>query len=263
MKFFRETAKVNGADSAANWGKLRESVARRNLIVHSGGVVNRTYLEDVPLTDRPGDSKTASVGTQLRVSPDYFTETLDEFLLAGSALTQCCWRKWHKTELDAADSELIDVLYQALLKERWRLAERIGEFAISCKTSSEENRLVLLFNYCISLKQLGSRDKLGSCIAKLDASALGPKFKAAVAALCDDKEALHKHLRDALATRVIEPSEIREWPLLREARSDPHFYERLGLAQSAPPKPALPSPELPGTAPVVVTNPPSAASRKP
>jgi len=192
MRFFRQTIKVTGFDEVVKWDVVSEAVARRNLLVHCGGIVNRSYLSEVPLEERPPDAKTAKIGSILVVPPQYFRDAFTEFFAAGMAVLQCCWRKWHKDERDEADGVLIDIMYRTLLKEDWKLAERIGELAASCKAADEENRLLLLFNYCISLKQLDRFDLLDKCIANLDVSAHRPKFRLAVAALRNDERNIYR-----------------------------------------------------------------------
>lgn len=67
--YYREKFKLEIA-AMAEIEQLIEIHARRNLLVHNGGIINRRYLEAVPDTS-------GVVGQQLRISEEYWAETVE------------------------------------------------------------------------------------------------------------------------------------------------------------------------------------------
>jgi hypothetical protein len=77
VKFLRQTVKLNAGYIDIHVDYLYEASLRRNLLIHNGGVVNSTYLKNLPssISEKP------SIGDVLEVSQSYLDESISRFEL--------------------------------------------------------------------------------------------------------------------------------------------------------------------------------------
>jgi hypothetical protein len=142
-------------------------------------------------------------------------------------LLQCCWRKWEKDDTSDADSRLNLDSYDALLKENWIRAERLGLFSKECKVANQAFRLALDVNYCQSLKWQGKKNELEEELKKFDISALNPQFALALYALRSDHDGFYKNVEHAITVDKMRETDFMKWPLFRELRKDPDYEARI------------------------------------
>jgi len=225
--YLKNTLKIDTKDSIINWNKLVESVERRHIVVHNDCKINRRYLSNVDLSQIPEKTKDLKEGMKVRITEKYFKSVFEEICVSGLVLLQVCWRKWEKDDISSADSRLIPDIYDALVKEDWTCAERLGLFSKECKVEDQASRLVLDINYCQSLKWQGKKGELDEELKKFDISALRPKFALAVYALRSDRNRFYDSAKDAIIVDKMLEEHFMEWPLFRELRKDPDYEERI------------------------------------
>lgn len=148
---------------------------------------------------------------------------LHEIFIAGVILAQCCWRKWKKDEIMSADTLLIRSIYDALVKEEWATAERLGLFSKECDVCNDRNRLYLNINYWQSLKWQNKSQELEKELEKFDVSGLSPIYVLSLSALKSDGKSFHKNIKKAIISDNLKKEDLMEWPLFREFRKDPHY----------------------------------------
>jgi hypothetical protein len=164
------------------------------------------------------------------VNENYFADVFAEILIAGIVLTQCCWRKWRKTDIPNADSKLNTDMYDVLVKEKWTVAERVGLFSKECQVVDERSRLMLHVNYCQSLKWQNKKDALEQELKEFDVSTLSPVYVLASCALRSDTENFYKNIEKAIIVDKVEKEYFVEWPLFRELRKDPDYEQKIDKA---------------------------------
>jgi len=226
-KYFKNTLKIDTKDDLLNWSRLIEATERRHIIVHNNCKVNRRYLATVNLLGLPDKEKTMKEGTLIHITEEYFRSVFEEICISGLILLQCCWRKWEKDEAEHADNQLIIDIYDILLKENWKCAERLGLFSKECQVADQACRLILDVNYCQSLKWQGKRNDLDEELKKFDVSALSPKFVLAVCALRSDHSGFYKNVANAITVDKMLEEHFSKWPLFRELRQDSDYEERI------------------------------------
>lgn len=229
-RYFEKHLNIEPKEHIVEWSRINEAIERRNIVVHNNSKINRRYLKNVDLSVAPEKKKDLKEGRGIVIGPDYFATAFDEILIAGVVLIQGSWRKWKKDNLDDADSALIEDIYDALLKEKWTVAERLGLFAKECKPCNERNRLYLHVNYLQSLKWQNKKDELEKELKEFDVSGLSPRYQLAVSALKSDKDGFHKNLEAAIRVDKMEKKDFIEWPLFRELREDPAYEETIEKA---------------------------------
>jgi hypothetical protein len=228
--YFKNYLKINIKENIIHWDIINEAIERRNIIVHNNSKINKRYLKSVDLSVISKKTKDLKEGKEIGINEDYFTIVFDEILIAGIILIQSCWRKWGKDDVDYVDHRLIKDMYDALSKEKWTVAERLGLFAKECKVFNERNRLLLNINYCQSLKWQNKKEELRKELEKFDTSIIGPEYMLSLCALKSDRNNFYKNIEGAIIVGKVEKDDFMEWPLFRELRKDPDFEERIKSA---------------------------------
>ena len=223
----KNTLKIDTKDSIINWNKLVEAVERRHIVVHNDCKINRRYLTSVDLSQIPEKTKDLKEGRQVRITESYFRSVFEEICVSGIVLLQCCWRKWEKDDTSDTDSSLNSDIYDALLKENWIRAERLGLFSKECKVANQASRLTLDLNYCQSLKWQGKTNELEEELKEFDISALSPKFALALYALRSDRNSFYRNVENAITVDKLPEEAFMKWPLFRELRQDPDYEARI------------------------------------
>ncbi len=208
------------------WKVFVEITERRNLFVHTNGVVSRQYLH-VCNTHSCAIPETATLGTSLPLTREYFTSAYECLLEIGVKLGQVLWRKLQPDELQDADANLSNVAYSLLFEGRYQLARVLLDFAtqILPRHSSENARLRFVVNRAQAYKWTGEEENCRTILDAEDWTATDPKFRLAYAVLCDDFENAIEIVRQLGTSKDQEMDEhtYRDWPLFREFRKHPDF----------------------------------------
>jgi hypothetical protein len=232
--YFKNTLKIDTKDDIINWSKIVEAMERRHIVVHNDCKTNRRYLSNIDISQVPEKADDLKEGAKVRITDSYFRSVFEEICVSGVILLQVCWRKWEKDDTVNADEALIDLdIYDALMKENWACAERLGLFAKGCGVTDQACRLVLDVNYCQSLKWQGKKDELERELKKFDVSALSPKFALALYALRSDPDGFYRNIENAIIVDKVTKEHFMKWPLFRELRKDPTYEEKINAAFAA------------------------------
>jgi hypothetical protein len=105
------------------WPVFIELTERRNLFVHTNGVVSRQYLE-VCRKHSCQLPTVVGLGHQLPLPREYFTAAYDCLLEIGVKLGQVLWRKVQPADTKFADGNLTRVTYTLITEGRYQLAYR-------------------------------------------------------------------------------------------------------------------------------------------
>lgn len=207
------------------WPAFIELTERRNLFVHTNGVVSRQYLEvcrrhscQIPADIGLGDS--------LPITREYFGAACDCLLEIGVKLGQVIWRKIQPAEMKKADENLVVTTYTMLSEGRYQLALPLLDFATETlpRLSSEDARLSCVVNRAQTYKWTGNEAKCREILDDEDWSATDIKFRLACAVLRDDfKHAIELVKQIGATDRHVEKHAYREWPLFREFRKSAEF----------------------------------------
>ena len=236
IKYFENYLKIDCKKNIINWNIINEMIERRNIIVHNDSKINRRYLKNVDLPVIPEKTKDLKEGQKIIIKEDYFMAVLNEVVIAGTILIQCCWRGWEKDDISDADEELIRNIYDALCEEEWRIAEKLGLFSKECEVYNEQHRLYLDINYCQSLKWQNKKKELEKELEKFDESSLRPIYVLALSALKSDRDKFYKNIKKAITIDRLKKKDLMEWPLFRELRKDPNYEKKIRNILASIPK---------------------------
>lgn len=214
------------------WSDFIEITERRNLFVHTGGVVSSQYL-DVCQRNGVVINEDVYVGTQLTVSPDYVAHAYNVIFEIGFKLAHVLWRKFQSDDIEDADKNLIDIGYEKLFEEDYYLTGMIFDFALNVftKYSSEHNKRLMIINRVLGYKWNGNNERAIEILKAEDWTACCPKFRLAEAVILEryEKAVLIMNEIGDNGSEVAK-EEYRHWPLFKEFRQSPEFlsaYEKI------------------------------------
>ncbi len=206
------------------WPSYVELTERRNLFVHSGGIVSNQYIKVCQENDiELGDIK---CGDELTVNQEYFNNAYETVFEMGFKLAQVLWRKFKPDELNGADDNLCTIGYDTLFDENYKLTKIIFDFALHSlpKISDENLRLVMLINLALATKYSGDEKRAIEIIKNEDWSATRGKFRLAEAVILRKYHDAYKIMREIGNNRQEVPQEnYKDWPLFKEIRNETEF----------------------------------------
>jgi hypothetical protein len=198
--------------------EISEVFQRRNLVVHNGGVVNTIYISKVPEDLREG----IKVGDGINISREYLDESISlferNFILIAAEL-------WKKLDLDDASRSdvLIDIAFEHLQSERWKVAESLSYFISRDSNAPKRSQLIGLINYWQSLKWQGRFSEVSQDVEECDFSANDEIFQLAKYVLLDENDRFFDLTPGMVDKGTIPSKALVDWPLFRQMREDPRF----------------------------------------
>jgi hypothetical protein len=228
-KFFSRNFKIELQELVWDWPSWCEVFQRRHIIVHNAGVADRRYLSQIDWDAVTQHLTKPKEGHQIDVGDEYVAYTLDLFEIAGEALVQGCWRKIEPAD-DNRLLHLHSVIYEALETKRWLVTEHLAAWGIQDETANESMHLVFIFNRWLAIKRQTRWSEVVDEVRKFDCSAKHPRFALTRASLLEDSDEFFRLLPSATLSK----SELDEWPILDEMRSDPRFESAAGHGEPEP-----------------------------
>jgi len=205
------------------WPEFIEITERRNLFVHTGGVVSAQYLKVCggPTTTHLGVEK----GKRLAVELAYFERAYEVLFEIGVKLAHVLWRKLMPNKLKEADQNLLKISFDLIVEGKYSLAIILLDFATTIlkKQSSADYRLRFVVNRAQAYKWSGNVSLALEILNAEDFSAAKAVFRLAEAVLRDDFERALLAVREIGSSGEIGIVEYREWPLFKEFRKDDKF----------------------------------------
>ena len=208
------------------WPVFIELTERRNLFVHTDGVVSTQYLSNCS-KHRCVIDEGIGEGSTLWVSSSYFHQSHQCIFEIGTKLGHVLWRKLFPDQRPKADSNLINLTYDLIDRSRYGLAICLLDFAFEGikKFSDEASELSLLINRAQAYKWNGEEKRCKEILNAVDWSAKSDNFKLAHAVLSDrfvDAQNIMKQIGNCGS---ITSDYYRDWPLFKVFRESSEFLE--------------------------------------
>jgi len=204
-----------------------EVTERRNLFVHTDGIVSRQYLK-VCLDHKVKLDKNLSIDDSLGASPIYIKKAANAIFEMGVKLGHVIWRKLLPNELKKADSELNNLCYELMYYGDYELAQKILKFGFEelKKYGNQDTKLTMCINYALSFYLDGKYGMCNNILDQNDWSATKDKFQLAVAVLKKDYESAVSFMRKIGPNNdEVNPVSYMEWPLFDDFRKYDLFKE--------------------------------------
>lgn len=212
-----------GLDS---WATFVEVTERRNLFVHTGGVVSSQYLK--VCQEHNVCLNHISLGDELTVSPEYFEKAYNVIFEIGFKLTHVLWRKFVPDEIEDADNNIIAIGYDTLHEENYTLTKMIFDFATETlkKHSRDEGRRVMVVNRALAYKWSGDDERAKRFVTQEDWSATRARFRLAEAILLDNFDDAYEIMKEIGKNHnEVAKEDYRDWPLFKAIKKEQMFLE--------------------------------------
>lgn len=228
VEHFRWMERVYGlplTKGLKSWPDFVELTERRNLLVHTDGVVSTQYLIVCKQQGcvLPPELKE---GTRLGMIPQgYFNRAYACVFEIGFKLGHVLWRKHFPEERDEADKSLILGVYELLVTHQYALAADILDFICDhIKVfHSEVYKLMLIVNRALAYKWMGDQKAAKLAMKGVDWSAKSDVFRLANALIVDDWPQAIGLVKRIGADGPVSKSDYRSWSLFKEFRKRADF----------------------------------------
>lgn len=208
------------------WCDFIEITERRNLFVHTGGVVSSQYLK--VCQEHNVNVGNIKAGEEISVSKGYFEKAHNVIYEIGCKLAHVLWRKFIPDALEDADENLISIGYDTLYEEKYKLTQMIFDFGTQTlkKHGRDEDRRVMVVNRALAYKWSGDDKKARSIISQEDWSATRARFRLAEAVLLDDFESAYEIMKEiGKNEKELDAEDYRHWPLFKAVKEEAAFRE--------------------------------------
>ncbi len=208
------------------WKDFIELTERRNLFVHSDGVVNNQYLQ--VCRDAGHDCSGIKKGDVVGASQKYFSQSHEILYELAAKLSHVLWRKLSPDDREAADGHFSGTLiYDLLCEKRYRLARTLADFGVATFKSwgSDYFRRALIVNRAQAYIWDGQREQGLRILAAEDWSAANNEFHVCIAALRQDFRAAIQYMKALGPKAVPKKDGYRDWPVFREIRKTAEFQD--------------------------------------
>jgi len=136
-----------------------EICERRNLLVHTDGIVSTQYL--AVYREHNVDVKDIEVGRRLSINTKYYERAVSVIFELGIKLTKVVWRKLAPSEIGVAADELNELAYRLIVKRKYIEAItflRFGLFELK-KHGEEATRKRMVVNLANAEKLGGNKEE--------------------------------------------------------------------------------------------------------
>jgi hypothetical protein len=127
--------------------KIKEIIARRNVLTHRGGRADKTYTDF---------NKNIAIGERLRISQNYIKEALEHLHLWGFVLYVKVWNKLGAPDQKAVSQLISSSTMQLIRDNRLEFCARVCQ-QIRSELKSRNSKDILTINYAICLERLGKK----------------------------------------------------------------------------------------------------------
>jgi len=209
-----------------HWVQFVELGQRRNLITHCEGLVSKQYLKCCQ-TYQAELSPNLKEGDYLSVDYKYLNEAALIIYEVCAKLGQTLWRKLFPDELEEANNQLTDVIFESLRMERWERAIMLSEFASTQRQPLKDlDKKIQIINRAIGLKFSGDKTEFIRLLDATDWSASIPEFQLANSVLRENTEEACEVMRTiGVKGTILTQKSYHVWPLFKEFRKTKEFLE--------------------------------------
>lgn len=205
------------------WQNFIELTERRNLFVHTGGIISSQYINICNKQSVPLDRE-CKVGKRLSTSKEYWQQAYETLYEIATKLSQVIWRKLIPEQIEDADGYLNSVCYSLLKQEKYGLAKRILSFARGLpRHFSLQHKLIFTINCAIAYKWGGEPDLAKKLISETDWTACSDDFRLTSTVLLDDFDAALCIMRKIGSNGAVKKVDYKDWPAFKVFRDTEQF----------------------------------------
>ncbi|MGI4750174.1 MAG: hypothetical protein ACRYFB_06040 [Janthinobacterium lividum] len=225
FRWFEKKLNINLLKDLPIWPTFIELTQRRNLFVHTNGIVSTQYI-NVCTENKVSMPKSISIGDVLDVDIDYFERAFVCLFEIGLKLNQVLRRNLLPDNIENADKSFLNISFELIQNNQYTLAKEIYDFADKYikKYSNNDLALRIKLNRAQTYKWLDENEKCIDIVNSIDWSASGDLFKLASFVLRDDYLNAATTMRNiGDNSKVLEKSAYNDWPIFKEFKKTTEF----------------------------------------
>lgn len=205
--------------------KYIELTERRNLFVHTNGIVNDQYILNMKKVNTNQNKEPVKKGDELICNQEYILKSIDLVLEFGIKFIQTIWRKHFPNDTEEADKKLNSLCYDLIFDEKYNLALIFLNFATSkeIKIKDGEVEHFLILNKAQTLKWMGKDDECQKLLNSRSWSGLNNQILVAKYSLDGQLEEALKLMVKLADSKEMDKLHFKEWPIFKELRKHPNF----------------------------------------
>ena len=227
IAWLEKTLKVTTLRDFPEWSMFMELMERRNLFVHSNGIVSSQYVNICKKHNAIDES--VSIGSILTIDKDYFIKaykTLYKMAVGMTAIVaNICCKGVYKGYGEELDKMIIGHVYDAITNHDYDLAIDISNFILSPQFKHKnQDKSYIILNLAQAYKWRGDEEKCAAILDEEDTSAwkrdlLIPKL------VLEEKYAdVYDMMRSVgLTGKILNKDLYRLWPIFQRLREQEEF----------------------------------------
>lgn len=209
------------------WDRFMELTERRNLFVHSNGVVSSQYITICEKHSALDDSITA--GTVLSIDKEYFLKafrTLYKMSVSITAIVaNICCKAHNKNYYEDIDKMIINHVYDAISEHEYDLAIDISNFILTKPfRHKNQDRCYIILNLAQAYKWKGNEDKCREILEEEDTSTWKRDLLIPKLVLEEKYKDTYDTMRSVgLSGKILNKDLYRQWPIFKKLREQKEF----------------------------------------
>ena len=216
--------KIGIKDNFPSLTNLAELVQRRHLFVHTGGIINRRYLEACRKSGYTL-SEDQKLGEELNVSEDYFSRSVEIVYELGLYIAQSITRRLFPKNLEVIDKHLLDWGFDHLTEERWEFAAIVFKYGMGLPDdyiSNDNSRRIFLMNRAMAYKWSGKSKEMQKLLESVDWSAASVRFHLVREVLLENFDEAEQ-IMGGMGKGEVPDVGFQTWPAFRDFRRTEEF----------------------------------------
>ena len=221
---------INTLRKFAGWPKYIELTERRNLFVHSDGVVSSQYISECQKAGYNVDN--TSVGSRLSADKMYFAQSYNLLYEMAIMLTQILINKLYLGQYSEDTSErdniLITCVFDLIVDKQYEIAINVSTFACESKSfkRNHKDKTFIELNLAQAYKWSGNSAKCKNLLDSMDDSIMINDLKIPKLTLEDNFAAVYP-LMVSVGDRseILKKESYRDWPIFKEIRKEREFAD--------------------------------------
>ncbi len=212
----------------ASWPNYIELTERRNLFVHSDGVVSSQYINECQKSGYKVDG--IPIGSRLLADKTYFDQSYNLLYEMAIMLTQVLINKLYlgkySNNTSERDNILIACVFDLIVDKRYEIAINVSNFACDGKTFKRnlKDKAFIELNLAQAYKWLGKLDKCKELLDSMDVSIMSNDLKIPKLTLEDNFDAVYPLMISVGdGSEILKKDSYRDWPIFKEIRKKEEF----------------------------------------
>lgn len=212
----------------SGWASFVELTERRNLFVHSDGMVSSQYLKECKKCNYNTDG--IEVGSKLFADDSYFEDSYKLLYEMSIMMTQILLNKLYigvyTNDTGVRDKILIGNIYELISDKLYDVAINVSMFARNEKNFKRNNkdRTYIELNLAQAYKWSGQNDKCLAVLRDLDTSAMNLDLQIPKKVLEENYDEVYPMMQSlGSSSDILTKEAYREWPIFKDIRKQEKF----------------------------------------